>query len=137
MSSQLNLKVVTPEKEIYSGLVDQVNISTSQGLIGILPNHASLMAKIIPGEMHIKKSGKTELMAIGEGFLQVANNNLTVMTDLAINEENINERAVEEAKKRAEAALEHKLSDEEYAETIAIIEKSLAQLKVKRRHRVR
>ncbi|MDP3758213.1 MAG: ATP synthase delta/epsilon chain alpha-helix domain-containing protein, partial [Candidatus Daviesbacteria bacterium] len=63
-------------------------------------------------------------------------NILTVMTDLATLAEDIDERAVEEAKKRAEQALEQSLSDEEYAETMANLEKSLAQLRVKRRHRV-
>jgi F-type H+-transporting ATPase subunit epsilon len=57
------------------------------------------------------------------------------MTDLAESAASIDERAVEQAKKRAEEALEQKLGDEEYAETLAILEKSLAQLKVKRRHR--
>jgi F-type H+-transporting ATPase subunit epsilon len=67
----------------------------------------------------------------------MADNTLTIMTDLAAYEKDIDERAVEEAKKRAEEALEQKLSDEEYAETLAVLEKSLAQLRIKRRHRVR
>ena len=95
------------------------------------------MAKLIPGELVIKKDGKADSLAVGAGFLQMADNTLTVMTDLAVDEANIDERAVEEAKKRAEQALEQKLSDEEYAETLAILEKSLAQLRIKRRHRVR
>lgn len=135
--SQLNLKIVTPEKLVLEELVDQVNVSTSEGEIGILPNHTSLMAKIVPGEIRIKKGGKIEPLAVGEGFLQVQNNNLTIMADLATHAEHIDEKAVEEAKKRAEQALEQKLSDEEYAETLAILEKSLAQLRVKRRHRIR
>lgn len=135
--SQLNLKIVTPEKQIYDDTVDQVNVSTAEGEIGILPNHTSLMAKVVPGELRIKKSGKVEVLAVGEGFLSVTGNVLTIMSDLAVNEEDINEKAVEEAKKRAEAALEQKLSDEEYAETLAVLEKSLAQLRIKRRHRSR
>jgi len=59
------------------------------------------------------------------------------MTDLATYAQDIDEKAVEDAKKRAEAALEQTLSDEEYAETLANLEKSLAQLRVKRRHKVR
>jgi len=135
--SQLHLKIVTPEKLIFDEEVSQVNVSTEDGQIGILPNHTNLMAKIIPGELVIKKNGKLDTLAVGEGFLQMADNTLTVMTDLAVNEADIDERAAEEAKKRAEQALEQKLSDEEYAETLAILEKSLAQLRIKRRHRVR
>lgn len=135
--AQLHLKIVTPEKPIFDEQVSQVNVSTEQGEIGILPNHTNLMAKVIPGELTIKRNGKVETMAVGSGFLQVANNTLTIMTDLATYAADIDERAVEEAKKRAEQALTQTLSDEEYAETLANLEKSLAQLRVKRRHRVR
>lgn len=131
--SQINLKIVTPEEIVFEGEADQVNVSTTQGELGILPHHANLMAKLIPGELRIKKSGKTNSLAIGDGFLQIENNELTVMTDLAQNAEDIDERAVEAAKKRAEEALETTLTDEEYAETLAALEKTLAQLKVKRR----
>jgi F-type H+-transporting ATPase subunit epsilon len=133
--AELHLKIVTPEAHIRDEMVDQVNVSTTQGELGILPHHADLISKIVPGELKIKKGAKIEYFATGEGFLQVTNNVLTIMTDLAESASDIDERAVEAAKKRAEEALEQKLGDEEYAETLAIIEKSLAQLKVKRRHR--
>jgi len=140
----LHLKIVTPEKLIFDEEVSQVNVSTEQGILGILPNHANLMAKLEPGELVIKKGlpagrqgGKVDTLAVGDGFLQVSGNVLTVMTDLAINEGDIDEKVVEEAKKRAEQALSQTLSNEEYAETLANLEKSLAQLRIKRRHRVR
>lgn len=135
--SQLHLKIVTPEKLIFDEEVNGVNVSTEDGILGILPNHTNLMAKLEPGELVIKKSGKNEILAVGDGFLQMADNTLSIMTDLAVNEGDIDEKAVEDARKRAESALTEKLSDEEYAETMAILEKSLAQLKVKRRHRIR
>lgn len=135
--AQLHLKIVTPEKLLVDEEVSQVNVSTEQGEIGILPHHANLMAKLEPGELIIKRNGKEESLAVGDGFLQITNNTLTVMTDVATYATDIDERAVEEAKKRAEAALSQTLSDEEYAETLANLEKALAQLKVKRRHRVR
>ncbi len=135
--SQLHLKIVTPEKLLVDEEVSQVNVSTEQGQLGILPHHINLMAKLEPGELIIKRGGKTDTLAVGDGFIQVAQNTLTIMTDLASYAQDIDERAVEEAKKRAEQALDQKLSDEEYAETLANLEKSLAQLRVKRRHRVR
>lgn len=131
----LSLKIVTPEQIIFEGEVDMVNIPTDKGQLGILPHHINLMSRVTPGELVIKKNNKEEMMAIGDGLLQMNNGKLTIMTDLAINESDIDEKAVLEAKKRAEEALEEKLSSEEYAETLAILEKSLAQLRVKRRHR--
>ena len=135
--SQINLKIITPEKEIFNETVDAVNAFTQSGEIGILPNHINLMTKLAPGELKVKKGGKVTYMATGDGFLQVSDNTVTIMTDMAVDEDLINEKAVEEAKKRAQQALEQKLSNEEYAETLATLEKSLAQLRVKRRHRTR
>lgn len=133
----LHLKIVTPEKLALEEEVDMVTLTSSEGELGILPNHAALMAKLMPGQLIIKKGSKQEILATGDGFIQIANNTLTILTDLAVTDTEIDERAVEDAKKRAEQALEQKLTDEEYAETMAILEKSLAQLRIKRRHRVR
>lgn len=135
--AQLHLKIVTPEEVYIDESVDMVTLTSSDGELGILPRHTNLMAKLMPGELRIKKGGKVEVLATGDGFIQVADNTLTILTDLAENVEDIDEKAVEDARKRAEAALEQKLSDEEYAETLAILEKSLAQLRIKRRHRAR
>lgn len=135
--SELHLKIVTPEKLIVDEDVDMVTLTSSEGELGILPHHANLMAQLEPGELRIKKGGKVDVLATGDGFIQVADNTLTILTDLAVDESDIDEKKVEEAKKRAEQALEQKLSDEEYAETLAILEKSLAQLRVKRRHKIR
>lgn len=134
--AQLHLKIVTPERLILEEDVDQVNVTTLEGQVGVLPNHTALMAKIIPGELRIKRGSKEDVMASGSGFLQMENNTLTIMTDLALDEKDIDEKAVEAAKRRAEDALDQKLSDEEYATTVAILEKSIAQLRIKRRHRV-
>ena len=74
--SQLHLKVVTPEKLLVDEEVSQVNISTEQGQLGILPHHINLMAKLEPGELIIKKHGKVDTLAVGDGFIQVTNNTL-------------------------------------------------------------
>lgn len=133
--ASLQLKVVTPEEEIFNDTVDMVTVETSQGELGILPHHANLMAQIIPGHLRIKKGGKTTSLATGGGLLQIANNTLSIITDTALEATDIDEKAAEEARKRAQQALEHTLSEEEYADTLAILERSIAQLKVKRRHR--
>lgn len=135
--SQMQLKIVTPEKEVFNEQVDMVTVSSADGELGILPNHVNLMTKLLPGELQIKKAGKTDILATGDGFMQVAGNVVTILTDLAIDEKEIDEKAVEDAKKRAEQALTQTQTDEEYAETLAVLEKSLAQLKVKRRHHSR
>lgn len=131
---KLHLKIVTPEKAVFDTDVDMVTIPAAEGEIGILPSHANLMTTILPGELRVKKDNRDIIMASGGGFLQVVDNNLTILTDLAVEEKDIDEKVAEEAKKRASLALEEKLSGEEYAEALSALEKSLAMLKVKRRH---
>ncbi len=133
--TKLHLKIVTPEKEILNEEVSEVIVPSVEGELGILPGHADLMAKLKAGELIIKNGDKTSHLAIGGGFIQMIDNSLTILTDLAEHSSDIDEKKVEEARKRAEVALEQKLSGEEYAETLGILERSLAQLKVKRRTR--
>ena len=135
--SQLHLKIVTPEKAIFDDDVSEVIATTENGEIGILPEHIALMTQILPGELRIKTGNKEIVLATGYGLLQVANDTVSITTDMAEKEEDIDEKVAEEARKRAVIALEQKLGDEELAVTEAALEKALAQLKVKRRHRVR
>ena len=130
----LHLTIVTPERQIFDEQVDMVTATTREGEIGILPHHTDLVAQIVAGELRIKQGDHTINMATGSGLLHVTGNQVSLMTDLAEQAEHIDAEKAEEARARAKAALEEKLSDEEYAATLGVLEKSLAQLKVKRRH---
>ncbi len=133
----LHLQIITPEKTVFDDEVEQVTLPTNSGQITILPHHANLITSIEPGELVYKRHSKETLLASGYGFAQVAKNNVKVLVDLAAPEEEIEEKAIEAAKKEAEVALaqKHLLSEEEYATAAANLQKSLAQLKIKRRHR--
>lgn len=135
--SKISFKILTPSKTVYDEQVDKIVLHSESGELGILPNHVDLITKIVPGELKVTISGKESHFALGDGLLTVSNNNVVLLTDLAETSAEIDEKAVLEAKKRAEEALENKLSGEEYATTMAILEKSLVQLRVKRRHHER
>ena len=125
----LHLQIITPEKTVFDDEVDQVSLPTKSGQITILPHHANLITLIEPGEMLYKKHSKEAHLAAGYGFAQVAQNNVKVLVDLAAPEEEIEEKAEEALAKK------HTLSEEEYAFAAANLQKALAQLKIKRRHR--
>lgn len=133
----LHLQIITPEKTVFDDEVDQITLPTENGEITILPKHVGLTTTIAPGELIYKKHQKLTHMAAGYGFAQVAKDNVKVLVDLAAPEEEIQEKAVEDAKKQAEEALKqkHLLSEEEYATAAANLQKALTQLRVKRRHR--
>ena len=75
------------------------------------------------------------MLATGEGLIEVTANRVSVLTDLAAAADRIEEAKAEEARRRAEARLREKLSDEEAATVNAALARSLAQLNVKRRQR--
>jgi F-type H+-transporting ATPase subunit epsilon len=130
----LKLEIVTPEAKIFSQDVDIVYLPGADGDLGILPMHIPLMTMIKPGELRVTAHGKDTFMAVGEGFVEVTGQSVTVLTDMAVEEQNIDEGVAEAAVKRAQEALHaHNLSHEEVASVEAALQKSLAQLHVKRR----
>jgi F-type H+-transporting ATPase subunit epsilon len=131
----LKLEIITPDGTAYSEDVDMVTLPGVEGQMGIYPQHVPLMSQMVPGEIIVRKGGLDYYLAVGEGMIEVTPAHVFLLTDMAIASEHIDEAKVEEARQRAEARLREKLSDEEVASTNAALTRSLAQLKVKRRHR--
>ena len=98
----LVLDIVTPEKKFFSGQVENVYLPGTEGELGILPGHVPLVTGINPGELRYLADGKVEELAIGAGFVEVTQEKVTVLTDLAVTDAEIDEARVEEAMKRAE-----------------------------------
>ena len=131
----LKLEIVTPDAKVYSEDVDMVTLPGVEGEMGIYPMHVPLMTQIVPGEIIVRRSGQDVFLAVGEGFVEITGESVSVLTDMAITADNIDEAKAEEARKRAEARLGEKLNDEEVASVQAALANSVAQLNVKRRGR--
>ena len=131
----LRLEIVTPEAVAYSEEVDMVTLPGTEGEFGVYPNHVPLLTAVNPGELRVLKGGKETFLAIGEGFVEVTAEKVSVLTDMAIEPAAIDEKAAEEAVERAKAAMKGDLGHEEVAAVEASLQKALAQLHVKRRRR--
>ena len=83
----------------------------------------------------MRKDGRDLFIATGEGLIEVTQDRVSVLTDLAVAADRIDEAKAEEAQRRAEARLREKLSNEEVASVNASLARSLAQLRVKPRQR--
>lgn len=130
------LDIVTPEKTIFSDTVDDVYLPGSEGEMGILTMHAALVAPLQPGSLRYLKDGQVQELAVGEGFVEVAEDQVSVLIDLAIGEDAIDEAKVEEAMKRAQETLAGiNVDHDEYAALQMVIAKSEAMLKLKRKGR--
>ena len=132
----LKLEIVTPEAVTFSENVEMVTLPGVEGEMGIYPMHVPLMTQIAAGELIARKGGQDHFLAVGEGFVEITGERVAVMTDMAMRAGDIDEARAEEARKRAEARLAEKLTDEEQATVQASLMHSLAQLKVKRRNRL-
>jgi F-type H+-transporting ATPase subunit epsilon len=134
MPKTLKLHIVTPEASVYSAEVEIVTLPTTVGQIGVMPNHVRLVTELVPGEIIVRRDGQTEYLAVGEGLVHVTGETVSILTDLAVAADSIDEAKAEEARQRAAARLREKLSAEEVASVNASLARSLAQPKVKRRH---
>jgi F-type H+-transporting ATPase subunit epsilon len=135
MATTIKLEITTPEAMVYSDDVEMVTIPGVEGQMGLLPQHTRLMTYLVPGEMIVRKDGRDQFMAVGEGLVEVTNSRVLIATNMAIAAEKIDETVVEEARQRAAARLNEKLSAEEVASVNATLARSVAQLNVKRRRR--
>ncbi|HEX8076689.1 MAG TPA: ATP synthase F1 subunit epsilon [Chthoniobacterales bacterium] len=131
----LKLEIVTPEATAYSEDVDMVTLPGSEGELGVYPNHVPLLTTINPGELRVLKDGRETFLAVGEGFVEITASAVSVLTDMALEANVIDESAAEAAVERAKAAMKDDLGSEEVAAVQASLQKALAQLHVKRRRR--
>ena len=137
MSDVMKLEIVTPEGVVYTADATLVTMPAVDGQIGVFAHHMPLLTRIAPGEIVVRTSnGTDDVLAVGEGLVAVTADHIGIVTDMAIESQNIDEAKVEEARQRALARLRDKISDEEVATVNASLARSLAQLKVKRRRHI-
>jgi F-type H+-transporting ATPase subunit epsilon len=134
MADTLKLEIATPTGTVYSKDVDMVILPGAEGRMGILPHHVHLMTQLAPGELIVRKDDQEEVLAVGEGLVEITGKSVAIVTNMAVTVQDIDEAAAEEARQRAAARLREKLSSEEVASVNASMVRSLAQLRVKRRH---
>ena len=135
MAITLKLQIITPDGTVYSEDVEMVTLPGVEGQIGILPHHVRLMTQMVPGEMIVRRNGHSDFLAVGEGLVEATGDHVSILTDMAIAVENIDEAKVEEARQRAAARLREKISAEEVASVNASLARSLTQIRIKRRRR--
>src|SRR5713101_9065712 len=126
----MHIEVVTAERELYNGEADELIAPGSEGMLGILPRHAALLTTLKPGALRIKLNGAEEPLFVSGGFLEVSNNQATVLADTAEHAEEIDQARAEEARRRAQEHLAQTTSNTERAELQAAMERAMERLKI-------
>ena len=101
----LKLDIVTIERQVFSGEVDTVIAPGIEGELGILPRHAPLITALQEGELRFRWHDEEQSFAIGGGYLEVLDNQVTVLADSAERADEIDVARAEEARARAERLL--------------------------------
>ncbi len=134
MANTLKLEIVTPEAVAFSDDVDMVTLPGTEGEIGVYPQHVPLMTMVAPGLVVAKKGTQEIVLAVGEGFVEIVGDRVSLLTALAVSSD-ADEAESDAARKRAEARRNERMGAEESAMVEAAVTHSLARLKIKHRRR--
>ncbi len=128
MALTFHCDIVSAETEIFSGSIDLLVASATEGDLGICYGHAPLLTSLRPGPIRLRKqNGSEEIYYISGGYLEVQPRAVTVLADTALREGDMDEAAAMEAKRHAEQAL---ISGElDYARAAAQLAEAVAQLR--------
>lgn len=105
-NKRLYLEISTPMKSVFRGFVDSVNVPIEDGMIGILPGHVNTLARILPGILWAKSSDKMLVFFVCEGFMEVANDKVFIISEDA----EIADRLDETNLKKEEKDIREKIS---------------------------
>jgi F-type H+-transporting ATPase subunit epsilon len=132
----LTLEIVTAERLVFSDdNVDMVVAPSVEGEVGILPHHAPLLTLLQIGELRVKKGADEQSIVIAGGFLEVLNNRVTILADVAERAEEIDAAAAEDARRRAQDALANRGATADLANAEAAMRLASLRLRVGQRRR--
>ncbi|MEG1222527.1 MAG: ATP synthase F1 subunit epsilon [Bacilli bacterium] len=130
---ELRLIILTPQKKYFDNLIDSLTVTTSDGQITILSNHAKLIANLEISVMAISYRGRSKHFAIGGGVIDVADNVITLILNSIQSSDEIDVNVAIEEKKKAEKLLLDSKTGKEHSDAEARLKKVLVQIDVSSR----
>jgi F-type H+-transporting ATPase subunit epsilon len=127
-----HLEVITPDRSAVSGRMTSLQVRASDGRMGVLANHAPLIAMLSVGRLHYRDDkGGDSWLATGDGFIEVADNKVKVLCDFAEFPEEIDVRRAERAQERARERLSHRADPEvDDVRAAAALRRAIVRLKL-------
>ena len=136
--SSYNLRVIAADKVFFSGRCESLIVPAFDGQKEILAHHEAMVIAVDDGEMKFRPEGSNEWqkVVVGKGFVQIANNRVTLLVETAERPEDIDIARAREAKERAEEKLRQKQSIQEYYHSSASLARAMSRLKAASKIRV-
>lgn len=111
----IHVELVSPERLLYEGESTEVLARTVEGEIGFLPGHIPFVGTLLPGVVQVQTDAGWQRIAVHSGFIELANDHLTLLSDVAELAEDIDVARATAALERAEEALRADDADEDAA----------------------
>ena len=131
MADGMKLKVVTPTGGFYDGEVSMVELTTTEGEIGVYPNHIPLTAVVAPGVLKIHEDGGEKEAALMSGFITILPEQVTVMAEVVEWPDEIDASRAEEAMTRAERRLRENKAETDVFRAELALKRAMTRLEVK------
>jgi F-type H+-transporting ATPase subunit epsilon len=129
LPTQIQLEVVTPERELVHQSALAVSVPAKNGYLGILPGHAPLLSELQPGELTYTEDHVARSLSVSWGFVEVLPERVIVLAQTAERAEEIDVARAQRAKQRAEDRLNNvTATDIDFERARAALERALARL---------
>ncbi|BAD39077.1 F0F1 ATP synthase subunit epsilon [Symbiobacterium thermophilum] len=128
--ADMSLTIITPERTVLRDApADAVVVPVVDGSMGILKNHAPMVANLRIGVLRYKQDGVYKRVAVTGGFVEVSENRITVLADAAELAESIDVMRAMEAKRRAEARLRDRKANIDRTRAEAALRRAMVRLR--------
>jgi F-type H+-transporting ATPase subunit epsilon len=130
MVMTVHCDIVSAEKAIFSGLVEQVVANGSLGDLGVQFGHAPLLTALKPGPVRVRRQGgEEEIYYVSGGYLEVQPNVVTILADVAVRADDMDEAAAETARQQAAQVFTNNSGELDYSRAAAQLAEAAAQLR--------
>jgi F-type H+-transporting ATPase subunit epsilon len=131
MADELMLEIVSPEKMVFSGKIEEVTIPGTEGEFGVLRGHEAFLSSVDIGELNYLKDGKKTYYAVNTGYAEVTSDRVTILVETAERAEDIDKDRALKAKDNAEARLSQLTKEDvDYELMRAALARAIARISV-------
>ena len=130
MADEMKLQIITPVGRFYEGDVTMAELTTTEGNIGIYPNHIPLTAVVAPGILRIHEAGGVKEAALMSGFITILPETVTIMAETVEWPDEIDFKRAEDARIRAERRLSSRETGLDVMRAEAALKRALVRLEL-------
>lgn len=126
------LEIISPERIFYEGKAEFLELTTSEGEIGVYKDHIPMTNIVMPGVVKIYEDGGIKTAAVMSGFVVILKDKIKIMAEVAEWPEEIDRKRAEEARIRAERRIKDGGAGVDMARAEAALKRSLVRLSIKK-----